>query len=328
MPLTMRPFTTGRRATPGHLRQPQDLYRPGNLREKSAASIPASLALMSHYVIEPVACTPASGWEKGQVEKQVQDVRRRCFTPRRKVDTPGRAQPSAYPGAGAGSTNTPPPGRPRKTVWQRFEQERTTCAPGCALQWLAWSGSCGLTAPAASSTSTATPTVSTAVTPIVVNTARVFADRLQVACPERAYCRASPASLAGTRPSSTPGITSACFEHKPGALAPRCALQGGCTAGFEPLTAATAEPRAVTGTWSSYCWLPGRTGLDLLSKPASRFCQLGGSSAELVLNTCSGCAAPSTCHWSMLRWCRLQQPPQANRQRYDSLLPGGQHVSR
>ena len=26
------------------------------------------LAMASHYLFEPVACTPASGWEKGQVE--------------------------------------------------------------------------------------------------------------------------------------------------------------------------------------------------------------------------------------------------------------------
>jgi transposase len=27
--------------------------------------------MCSHYLIDPVACTPASGWEKGQVENQV-----------------------------------------------------------------------------------------------------------------------------------------------------------------------------------------------------------------------------------------------------------------
>jgi len=27
--------------------------------------------MCSHYLVEPVACTPASGWEKGQVENQV-----------------------------------------------------------------------------------------------------------------------------------------------------------------------------------------------------------------------------------------------------------------
>jgi len=31
----------------------------------------------SHYLVDPVACTPASGWEKGQVENQVGLVRER-----------------------------------------------------------------------------------------------------------------------------------------------------------------------------------------------------------------------------------------------------------
>lgn len=39
------------------------------------------LGLMNHYLIEPVACTPASGWEKGQVERQVQTLRKRLFKP-------------------------------------------------------------------------------------------------------------------------------------------------------------------------------------------------------------------------------------------------------
>ncbi len=38
--------------------------------------------LCSHYLVEPVACTPAAGWEKGQIEKQVQDIRRWLFIPR------------------------------------------------------------------------------------------------------------------------------------------------------------------------------------------------------------------------------------------------------
>ena len=40
------------------------------------------LQMCSHYLVEPVACTPASGWEKGQVESQVGLVRERFFTPR------------------------------------------------------------------------------------------------------------------------------------------------------------------------------------------------------------------------------------------------------
>ncbi len=40
--------------------------------------------LSSHYLFEPVACTPAAGWEKGQVESQVKFIRKRLFVPRLK----------------------------------------------------------------------------------------------------------------------------------------------------------------------------------------------------------------------------------------------------
>ena len=37
--------------------------------------------MCSHHLVEPVACTPGAGWEKGQVERQVGDVRGRLFVP-------------------------------------------------------------------------------------------------------------------------------------------------------------------------------------------------------------------------------------------------------
>lgn len=40
------------------------------------------IALANHYLFEPVACTPAAGWEKGQVENQVGNIREWLFTPR------------------------------------------------------------------------------------------------------------------------------------------------------------------------------------------------------------------------------------------------------
>ena len=40
---------------------------------------------MAIYLVEPTACTPASGWEKGQIENQVGVVRERFFTPRLRV---------------------------------------------------------------------------------------------------------------------------------------------------------------------------------------------------------------------------------------------------
>ncbi len=42
--------------------------------------------MASHYLFEPIACTPASGWEKGQVECQVNTGRRNFFTPLRCIN--------------------------------------------------------------------------------------------------------------------------------------------------------------------------------------------------------------------------------------------------
>jgi len=43
------------------------------------------LQMCGHYLVEPTACTPASGWEKGQVENQIGNLRERLFTPRLRV---------------------------------------------------------------------------------------------------------------------------------------------------------------------------------------------------------------------------------------------------
>jgi len=45
------------------------------------------LCMLKHYIIDPTACNPASGWEKGQVENQVDNIRDWLFKPRLKFDT-------------------------------------------------------------------------------------------------------------------------------------------------------------------------------------------------------------------------------------------------
>lgn len=50
--------------------------------------------ICSHHLVDPVACTPASGWERGQVENQAGVVRERSFAPRIRVRS--RDEPSAW----------------------------------------------------------------------------------------------------------------------------------------------------------------------------------------------------------------------------------------
>lgn len=52
------------------------------LNGKARQFNPRFMALANHYLFEPVACTPASGWEKGQVENQVGNIREWLFTPK------------------------------------------------------------------------------------------------------------------------------------------------------------------------------------------------------------------------------------------------------
>ncbi len=40
------------------------------------------LVICNHYLVEPTACMPAAGWEKGQVENQVGNVHEWVFTPK------------------------------------------------------------------------------------------------------------------------------------------------------------------------------------------------------------------------------------------------------
>jgi hypothetical protein len=37
--------------------------------------------MVSHFLFEAEFCNPASGWEKGQIEKNVQDARHRFWQP-------------------------------------------------------------------------------------------------------------------------------------------------------------------------------------------------------------------------------------------------------
>src|SRR6185369_1853540 len=64
------------------------------------------MQMCSHYLVDPVACTPAAGWEKGQVENQVGLVRERFFTPRLRFKN-----------------------LDEQTVWEVFEAERPKLVP-------------------------------------------------------------------------------------------------------------------------------------------------------------------------------------------------------
>jgi len=85
--------------------------------------------MRSHHLVEPVACTPASGWEKGQVENQVGLVRERFFAPRLRVKSDDELNAWLMDKCIAWATGHPHPERADRTIWEVFEDERPKLVP-------------------------------------------------------------------------------------------------------------------------------------------------------------------------------------------------------
>jgi DNA replication protein DnaC/transposase len=80
--------------------------------------------MCSHHLVEPVACTPASGWEKGQVENQVGLVRERFFTPRLRFKSFDELNGWLLDKCLAWAKAHPHPEQSDRTIWEMFEDER------------------------------------------------------------------------------------------------------------------------------------------------------------------------------------------------------------
>jgi hypothetical protein len=87
------------------------------------------LQMCSHYLVQPVACTPASGWEKGQVENQVGLVRERFFTPRLRVKSLEELNVWLLDKCIAYARSHRHPEQSEQTIWQMFEAERPSLVP-------------------------------------------------------------------------------------------------------------------------------------------------------------------------------------------------------
>src|SRR5256885_2503808 len=87
------------------------------------------LQMCSDLLVDPVACTPASGWEKGQVENQVGVVRERFFTPRLRVASYEELNAWLFDRCIAYAKAHKHPELPDRTIWQAFEAERPQLVP-------------------------------------------------------------------------------------------------------------------------------------------------------------------------------------------------------
>ena len=87
------------------------------------------LQMCSHYLVDPVACTPGSGWEKGQVENQVGLVRERFFSPRLRVRSYEELNALLLDRCVAHARAHRHPEQRDRTIWEVFEAERPNLVP-------------------------------------------------------------------------------------------------------------------------------------------------------------------------------------------------------
>src|SRR5438309_337066 len=82
--------------------------------------------MCGHYLVEPVACTPASGWEKGQVENQVGNLRDQLFRPKPRVKSLAELNAWLADQCIAYARRTKHPEFKERTIWEVFQDERAS----------------------------------------------------------------------------------------------------------------------------------------------------------------------------------------------------------
>ena len=87
------------------------------------------LQMCGHYLVEPVACTAAAGWEKGQVENQVGLVRERFFAPRIRAKSYDELNAWLLDQCIAYAKAHRHPEVRECTIWESFEAERPSLVP-------------------------------------------------------------------------------------------------------------------------------------------------------------------------------------------------------
>lgn len=87
------------------------------------------LQMCSHHLFEPIACTPAAGWEKGQVEKQVNTGRCNFFTPLLKMETLEEVNIYLEASCKKWAESTLHPEQKTKTVFEVYQEEKINLLP-------------------------------------------------------------------------------------------------------------------------------------------------------------------------------------------------------
>src|SRR5215203_1946265 len=224
------------------------------------------MQMCSHYLVDPVACTPASGWEKGQVENQVGLVRERFFTPRLRFKTLDELNAWLLDKCIAYAKAHRHPELTEQTVWEVFEAERPKLVPyaGRFDGFHAVPASVSKTCLVRFDNNRYSVMASAVGRPVEVH---AYADRIVI----RPSWRSIPAHSAAAIRSMTPGTMCQCL---PASLAP-CAMEhpsriGCCRPQWSASVASSPAPTMAIDRWSTSSPRCSPTGCQRLRPLAPR----------------------------------------------------------
>ncbi|GGB87547.1 transposase [Marinobacterium zhoushanense] len=284
------------------------------------------LMLMSHYLIEPEACTPAAGWEKGQVEKQVQDVRRRCFTPRRKAKDLCALNQQLQAEVEQHARQHPHPQQPELTVWQTFEAECQQLRPLAAP----FNGYVEREVRADSTCLVRFDRNAYSVDSRYANrhvTLRVFADRLVVMA-EGQQIADHPRLFGRNKTQYNPWHYLALLERKPGALRNGAPFQTwALPESVVRVQRLLLNRKGGDRDMVSLLLAAQQDGLDALEAACRKALENPSVTAALVLNQLQRLRQPEVATRAIdTQVIPLSVVPVANCARYDQLRKGGRHA--
>ena len=85
--------------------------------------------MCSHHLIEPTACSPAAGWEKGQVENQVKTSRDGFFKPRIHAANYDELNAMLEERIVSHAKSARHPEFKERTIWEVFQEEKAALVP-------------------------------------------------------------------------------------------------------------------------------------------------------------------------------------------------------
>ena len=216
--------------------------------------------MCSHYLVEPVACSPASGWEKGQVENQVGTVRQRFFSPRVKMKSYDELNAWLADRCAAWAKAHRHPEHAELTIWEAFEAERPSLVPyrGPFDGFHAVPAAVSKTCLVRFDSNRYSVSASAVGRPVEI---RAYAERIELRQDGRVVGEHRRAFGRG-KTVYDPWHYVPVLARKPGALEGRRALQGLGAAGTRSSASAASSGarRTATGRWSrssAPCWATG-----------------------------------------------------------------------